>query len=35
MSRIMKSRVLHAYLTEATYESLRLLRSPSLAGPFC
>ena len=30
----MKSRVLYAYLTEAKYESLRMLRSPSFAVPF-
>ena len=27
-------RLLHAYVTEAKYESLRLLRSPAFAGPF-
>jgi ABC-2 type transport system permease protein len=27
-------RLLHAYLTEAKYECLRLLRSPAFAGPF-
>ena len=27
-------RILHAYLMEAKYESLRMLRSPSFAGPF-
>jgi ABC-2 type transport system permease protein len=30
----MKRRVLHAYLTEAKYESLRMLRAPSFAVPF-
>ncbi|MGA3041359.1 MAG: ABC transporter permease [Bryobacteraceae bacterium] len=30
----MKHRVLHAYLTEARYESLRMLRAPSFAVPF-
>jgi len=30
----MKRRTLHAYLTEAKYESLRMLRSPSFAVPF-
>jgi ABC-2 type transport system permease protein len=30
----MTRRVLHAYLTEAKYESLRMLRSPSFAVPF-
>ncbi len=30
----MMSRTLHAYVTEAKYESLRMLRSPSFAVPF-
>jgi len=30
----MKSRLLHAYITEAKYESIRMLRAPSFAVPF-